>query len=160
MIAIRPYISEYSNAVASLILPIQQDEFQIPITIDDQPDLLDIPHFYQARKGNFWVAVDDGAVVGTIGLLDIGDGRGALRKMFVASSRRGPQFAVARRLLDELLAWARAHGYAEVFLGTTAKFLAAHRFYEKSGFHEIAVDRLPASFPIMKVDTKFYRYAL
>jgi GNAT superfamily N-acetyltransferase len=160
MIAIRPFSPEYSNAVASLIVHVQQDEFQIPITIDDQPDVLDIPGFYQARKGNFWVAVDNGAVVGTIGLLDIGDGRGALRKMFVASNRRGPQFAVARRLLDELMAWARTHGYAEVFLGTTAKFLAAQRFYEKSGFLDIAVDQLPASFPIMKVDTKFYRYSL
>ena len=155
MIAIRPFSPEYSNAVASLILPIQQDEFQIPVTIDDQPDLVDIPNFYQARNGNFWVAVDEGAVVGTIGLLDIGAGLGALRKMFVASNRRGPQFAVARRLLDELLAWARTHGYAEIFLGTTAKFLAAHRFYEKSGFRDVAVDQLPASFPIMKVDTKF-----
>jgi predicted N-acetyltransferase YhbS len=45
-------------------------------------------------------------------------------------------------------------------LGTTAKFLAAHRFYEKNGFREIAQTELPASFPVMTVDTKFYRRAL
>jgi GNAT superfamily N-acetyltransferase len=160
MIAIRPYSAECSDAVASLILHIQQEEFQIPVTIDDQPDLLDIQNFYQTRQGNFWTALDDGVVVGTIGLLDIGAGQGALRKMFVAKSHRGPGGAVAKRLLEQLLAWAGAHGYTDVFLGTTAKFLAAHRFYEKNGFREIAMAQLPASFPVMKVDTKFYRYAL
>jgi predicted N-acetyltransferase YhbS len=44
----------------------------------------------------------------------------------------------------------------EVFLGTTARFLAAHRFYEKNGFREIARQALPHSFPVMSVDTKFY----
>jgi GNAT superfamily N-acetyltransferase len=58
------------------------------------------------------------------------------------------------------MAWAGMHGYTDIFLGTTAKFLAAHRFYEKSGFRDVAMDQLPASFPVMKVDTKFYRYAL
>jgi hypothetical protein len=49
---------------------------------------------------------------------------------------------------------------SDIFLGTTAKFLAAHRFYEKNGFHEIGRDELPAAFPVMTVDTKFYRRSL
>ena len=44
----------------------------------------------------------------------------------------------------------------EVFLGTTARFLAAHRFYAKHGFGEIAVAELPDAFPIMEVDTRFF----
>jgi hypothetical protein len=43
-----------------------------------------------------------------------------------------------------------------VFLGTTPFFRAAHRFYEKHGFSQIPKQRLPSSFPIMEVDTKFY----
>jgi hypothetical protein len=39
---------------------------------------------------------------------------------------------------------------------TTAKFVAAHRFYEKSGFAAIPKTDLPAAFPVMSVDTKFY----
>jgi GNAT superfamily N-acetyltransferase len=160
MIAIQPFATKYADAVASLILPIQQQEFSVPVTLADQPDLTDIPGFYQARHGNFWIALDDGIVVGTIGLLDIGAGLGALRKMFVARSHRGAQFGVARHLLDELLGWTRAHAFTGVYLGTTAKFLAAHRFYEKNGFLEIRQEQLPASFPVMKVDTKFYHYSL
>lgn len=32
------------------------------------------------------------------------------------------------------------------------------RFYEKNGFTEIPKERLPGSFPVMKVDTGFYHY--
>lgn len=49
---------------------------------------------------------------------------------------------------------------AVIFLGTTAKFLAAHRSYEKNGFVEIAKDALPSSFSLMAVDTKFHAMRL
>jgi RimJ/RimL family protein N-acetyltransferase len=41
-------------------------------------------------------------------------------------------------------------------LGTTAAFLAAHRFYEKSGFRLVDEADLPETFPRMAVDTRFY----
>lgn len=44
----------------------------------------------------------------------------------------------------------------QVNLGTTTKFLAAHRFYEKKGFVEIPRETLPHAFPLMAVDIKFY----
>lgn len=144
----------------SVILPIQQTEFEIPITLDAQPDLQDIPGCYQRGKGNFWVAMDADTVVGTVALLDIGDRRAALRKMFVARAHRGAEHGVGRALLRTLLTWCRAHGIDEVFLGTTAQFLAAHRFYEKSGFRELSREALPESFPVMAVDTKFYGLSL
>ena len=99
-------------------------------------------------------------MVGTLALLDIGNERAALRKMFVTATHRGAEHGVARRLLETLLTWCQSRGDGEVYLGTTAKFLAAHRFYEKNGFREIAQAELPSSFPIMLVDTKFYSRAL
>lgn len=156
MIQIAPYSPPYADAVASLILPIQQAEFGIPITLEDQPDLQDIPAFYQHGYGNFWIALLDGRVAGTVALLDIGNRQAALRKMFVAAPYRGAEHGVARRLLATLVSWCREHGVREIYLGTTAKFLAAHRFYEKNGFREIARAGLPPKFPVMAVDTKFY----
>ena len=157
MIQVAPFESEHADGVVSVILPIQQEEFSIPITLDAQPDLQDIPNFYQRGVGNFWVALSDGKVVGTVALLDIGQQQAALRKMFVTAAYRGSEYGVARKLLDTLLSWCRKFGVREIYLGTTAKFLAAHRFYEKNGFGEIARDELPKSFPVMEVDTKFYR---
>jgi N-acetylglutamate synthase-like GNAT family acetyltransferase len=160
MVHIVPFNPAHADGVVSVILPIQQSEFGIPITLEAQPDLQDIAGFYQQGTGNFWVALEAGAVVGTLGLLDIGHGQAALRKMFVASSHRGPEHGVAKELLRTLIDWSRARGIREVFLGTTAKFLAAHRFYEKNGFRVVAKDALPESFPVMAVDTKFYGMSL
>lgn len=157
---IREFEPEDADAVAAVIVPIQQIEVGVAITREDQPDLGDIAGFYQRGNGNFWVAEADGRIVGTIGLLDIGDHQAALRKMFVAEAFRGREQGVAKRLLEELLAWSAEKGMAEVYLGTTEKFLAAHRFYEKNDFVEVRRFELPATFPVMTVDSKFYRRAL
>lgn len=156
-----PFVPPHAAGVVDVILPIQQAEFGIPITLADQPDLLDIAGFYQQGGGGFWVALDGGAVVGTIALRDIGPhdgghGDGALRKMFVTPSHRGKEYGTAARLLDTLLAHAHAKGMRRIWLGTTDKFLAAHRFYEKHGFEQVARQDLPAAFPVMAVDTRFY----
>jgi len=159
-IEIRPYSDVYHSGVVDVILPIQQSEFNIPITLDGQPDILDIPGFYQQGKGNFWVALNASKVVGTIALIDIGNNQGALRKMFVKSEYRGSTDDVAYKLLRILLDWCQQNTIQEIFLGTTPKFLAAHRFYEKNDFIEIQKSELPLSFPVMSVDTKFYRYQI
>ncbi|MBZ9789442.1 GNAT family N-acetyltransferase [Rhizobium sp. 3T7] len=156
-IEIRPFVASDIDDVFSVILPIQREEFGIAITADDQPDLAVISDFYQSGKGQFWVAVRDGQIVGTIGLKDIGNDQTALRKMFVAAEVRGREHGVAARLLAQLVAHAEDHGIKDIFLGTTDKFLAAHRFYEKNGFSEVSKSELPRSFPLMAVDTKFYR---
>lgn len=160
MAQILPFAPEHQAGVVSLILPIQQVEFGVPITLEEQPDLLDIPAFYRRGRGNFWVAVEDGAVVGSIALLDLGADQAALRKMFVSPAHRGAERGVAAALLHTLLAWSRGHGLRDIFLGTTAKYLAAHRFYEKHGFVELPRQALPPTFQFMAVDTKFYQLTL
>ncbi|WP_414832716.1 GNAT family N-acetyltransferase [Afifella sp. YEN Y35] len=157
---ISPYEEADQQGVLDLILPIQQHEFAIPITLEEQPDLRAIESFYRVGKGDFWVAKEGERVVGTIALKDIGENQAALRKMFVAATHRSRPHSVSSGLLQTALAAAAERGLAEIFLGTTAKFLAAHRFYEKNGFAEIDKTELPASFPLVDVDTKFYRIAI
>jgi N-acetylglutamate synthase-like GNAT family acetyltransferase len=160
MLTIIPFQPDFATAVIELIVGIQRGEFAIDITAAQQPDLADIPGFYQVRNGNFWVGLRNGRIVGTIALLDIGHHQAALRKMFVDRDFRGQQAGTAVRLLDTLIEWAEEREVREIFLGTTAKFLAAHRFYERNGFAEIDRGELPTAFPIMTVDTKFYRRRL
>jgi len=157
-IQIDEFSPKYQEDILDLIVNIQQKEFKIAITAEDQPDLCNIKDFFQKGKGNFWVAVFNEKVVGTISLRDIGNDQVALRKMFVNKEFRGERYQVALKLLDTLLTWAKLKKIKEVYLGTTSKFLAAHRFYEKNGFCEIAAASLPSAFPIMKVDTKFYKF--
>ncbi|PGM59517.1 GNAT family N-acetyltransferase [Bacillus sp. AFS053548] len=157
-----PIVKEYSNdyqvQVVDLILDIQQQEYNIKITKDDQPDLFTIEEFYQNGNGNFWVALYGDKVVGTISLLDIGNQEVALRKMFVDKEYRGAKYKTASLLLNNAIKWAKEMSIKAIYLGTTPQFLAAHRFYEKNGFTSIEVTDLPEKFPVMKVDKKFYKY--
>lgn len=154
-ITIRQAVAGDEGEIIALILPIQSEEFGFSITAADQPDLSDIDGFYRAGPGGFWVAEANGRIVGTIALKDIGTGQGALRKMFVAASHRG--LGVADALLQTLVAHAADNGFHAILLGTTDRFVAAHRFYEKNGFTAIAVEDLPQAFPRMTLDTRFYR---
>ena len=43
---IRPFCMDDEQQIVDLIVSIQQREFNIPITAEDQPDLLDIPNYY------------------------------------------------------------------------------------------------------------------
>jgi len=155
-----PYDSSDRDGVLALVLDIQRNEFGVPITAADQPDLSDVPAFYGRGDGGFWVAREGNAIVGTIGLLDHGDGQAALRKMFVRADRRGRDFGVASRLFDALLSHARDRGIRCIRLGTRPEMRVAHRFYEKRGFVAIDAAALPASFPRMQVDSVFYRLDL
>jgi GNAT superfamily N-acetyltransferase len=159
-VEIEIYTDIYKESVANLILAIQNVEFDIPITLEQQPDLNNISGFYQKDNGNFWIAKMNGGVIGTIALFDIGNYKGALRKMFVDKNYRGKEFGIGQSLLNTLLAWARLKGITELFLGTTEKFIGAQRFYEKNGFVEIPKQSLPKEFPIMDVDVKFYRFSV
>jgi N-acetylglutamate synthase-like GNAT family acetyltransferase len=109
MIQIRTFQSQDTEQIVNLILTIQQVEFQVPITIQDQPDLLEIPNFYQQGNGNFWVAVQGDEVVGTIALIDCGRPIGAIRKMFVKKEFRGKELGIAQKLLDTLTTKAQEH---------------------------------------------------
>ncbi|MER2154044.1 MAG: GNAT family N-acetyltransferase [Solibacillus sp.] len=155
---LKQYRNEYQAQVVDLILHIQQQEYNIPITKNDQPDLFKIEEFYQTGNGNFWVANYNNKVVGTISLLDIGDNRVALRKMFVDKEFRGAKFKTASHLLTAAIEWAKEHSVEVIYLGTTPQFLAAHRFYEKNEFTRINPNELLESFPVLQVDKLFYQY--
>jgi len=153
-----PYSDQNPDSVIDLITTIQIEEFGVATTAGKQPDLRDIPGYYQPGAGNFWLAYEGDVLVGTIAIKDVGDNICALRKMFVKKEFRGKARGVAARLMHTLLHWARDNGVREIYLGTVDVYHAAHRFYEKNGFVEIARHEVPDSVPLMDVDVKYYRY--
>lgn len=148
-----------SVAARELVLDILNREYAMALTLEELPDLVDVHATYRASgAGNFWVARSGGRVVGCIGLLRLEGEDYELRRMYVDPAFRG--LGLAQRLLDVLLAWASARGVRALFLETNEQWTAAHRIYERNGF--VAVDRaaLPASFPVVRVATGFYRREL
>ena len=155
---IKTYEEAHKEQIASLIINIQRGEFNVPITLADQPDLANIPSFYQVKNGDFWVAEnDEGEVVGTIALIDIGNNEGTIRKMFVHKDFRGKTYGVAQALFNALFEKAKKHHMNALYLGTIERLAAAIRFYERIGFTPIEKQDLPKSFPLMTVDTHFYQ---
>jgi len=159
-IPIAPLDNRHCLQAVDLILPIQQLEFNVPITVEQQPDLLNIEDFYTRPGGGFWGAFADGQLVGTIALISIGHQAGAIRKMFVKKEFRGKEHNIAQRLMETLLQFCLQHGITDLYLGTVNIMLAAQRFYERNGFRPTEKADLPGYFPLMSADNKFYHLHL
>jgi GNAT superfamily N-acetyltransferase len=159
-VSIKSLNNSDSNAIIDIILPIQQLEFGVPLTLADQPDLLNIEDFYTLKGGDFWGASVDGALCGTIALLRFNEKSGAIRKMFVKKEFRGKDYGIASLLLEELINYCRKKGIQDLYLGTVDILHAAIRFYEKKGFVQVNKKELPADFPVMSSDNIFCHLAL
>lgn len=153
---IQPIGNSYSEQAIDLILTIQQKEFNIPITIEDQPDLLQIESFYVEAGGNFWGAFVNGELVGSIALVKFDDRAGAIRKMFVKKEFRGKELNIAQELLEVLISFCHKNGIDDLYLGTITVLKAAQRFYERNHFVKIEKGNLPGKFPLMSADDIFY----
>ena len=159
MVEIVNYRPDLVEPAVQLILDIQQNEMDLPVTRGMQDDLVDVEAYYLKPGGNFWLAVDGQRVVGTIGLVNFSQGVGVLRKMFVHQEFRGKQYATAKRLFDTLVAWSLSKQFNIIYLATIEKLKAAQRFYEKSGFSKIPESELPDGFHDTEVnvsDPAFY----
>jgi putative acetyltransferase len=144
-----------SKAIIDLVLPIQQLEHNVPVTLEDQPDLLHIEQVYHQSGGGFWGVRDKDEIVGTIALIHIGECGGVIRKMFVKKEYRGKELGIAGRLLDHVIAFCATEGITDLYLGTVHTLKAALRFYERNGFTLIEKKDLPPAFPVMAVDNVF-----
>lgn len=163
-VRIVPYEDRHRVALSVLVVDIQRGEFGLNASAAGQPDLVDPASFFRGAGGEIWLALAGQApreeVVGSVALLDFGERRAALRKMFVRADRRGKGGRIAERLLETLLAWARAHDFAEIYLDTLPAFKAAHRFYARHGFEELVKDDMPPDFPAMNWNARFFRRRL
>lgn len=152
--------NESSAAVIDIILPIQQIEFNVPITLNDQPDLLDIENVYYQTGGGFWGARVEEELAGTIALLKYDHDSAAIRKMFVKKEYRGKELGLAQQLLETLIAYCKENQIRHLYLGTVSVLQAAMRFYERNGFEKIEKSALPELFPLMNADNVFYHLAI
>lgn len=153
---IEPLTNADSEKIIGLILPIQQIENNVPVTLADQPDLLNIESVYHKSGGGFWGVKYNDEVIGTIALIAFEGNGGAIRKMFVKKDFRGKEFGLAQHLLEALIDYCKVQSITDLYLGTLDTLKAAIRFYERNNFELIAKENLPPSFPVMQVDNRFF----
>ena len=150
------YQDTYKQQVIDLILHIQNSEAKINLTIEEQPDLLDVPLHYEKNGGAFWIALEKNEVIGTIAFMNYGSGNAVLKKFFVRSDWRNKKMGYA--LYEKLITCLKDGKYKRVLLDTPSVATASHRFYEKAGFRKITKENLP--FRYEYPDRNSYLYLL
>lgn len=144
---IETYCGKYDEQIINLILDIQNNESKINLSLEEQPDLLNIKQSYQDAGGEFWLAMSAGEVIGTIGLMMKPDKCAIMKKFFVKKEFRSQKIGLA--LYNRLIEYAKEKHVEHIILDTPSVAAASHRFYEKAGFRKIEAQELPVpySFP-------------
>jgi DNA-binding MarR family transcriptional regulator/GNAT superfamily N-acetyltransferase len=94
---------------------------------------------HDAKRERCWVAERNGEIVGSIFLVDAGEGVAKLRLLYVEPDARG--LGIGRRLVEEVLRFAKGAGYQRVTLWTNDVLTSARRIYEAVGFRLTSSER-------------------
>lgn len=149
--------SRLTAGLVDLVDYCQNKEAHLGIKMIEQPDMFEIPAYYQQPGGNFWLATDNGQVVGSIGLLRLSNQVGVLKKLFTYPKYRGQPQRLGQQLLMTLLAFARDTGLQTLYLDTPAGEVRSHYFYEKHGFIQINRADLTVHYVFPDRDSLIYR---
>jgi len=141
-VEIEEYSNDYRDQVKDLIFDVYENEMGWH-TKSGRPDLDKISEIYQKGNGNFWVAVDEGEVVGTIALMDHKDDIATMHRFCVKKEFRGEKRGVSKKLFCNLLNFADVKKFKRILLITSTSAFGAIRFYERSGFKKISLEFLP-----------------
>ncbi|MEH7113267.1 GNAT family N-acetyltransferase [Neobacillus niacini] len=155
------YDDRYKEEVIKLILHVQNAEYKVGITLEEQLDILDIHSNYINDGGNFWIALNDkGEVVGTIGLQRKNKEVAVLKKFFVYKDYRGKEMGIGTSLYEALLDFAKKQGFSKIILDTPSKATRSHAFYKKVGFKEIDKEHLPIQYDYPDRDSLIFELPL
>ena len=160
MITITRFDDRYTQDVIDLVLHFQNDGTRPAVSVEDQPDLLNITELYVNAGGDFWIATDDGKLAGTIGIMPCKGGIAVLKKFFVYEKYQGEPVHLGRQLYSVLLDFAKKNGVKKIMLDTPYNTTRAHKFYEKAGFKKVSESELPMRFSHPYKDCDFYLLSL
>jgi GNAT superfamily N-acetyltransferase len=130
---IRPVVIADVPEVVALVRDVLA-EFGLVFGVGSQTDeqVRALPGSYVDRGGAFFVAADDGALLGCAGMFPVEAGVYELRKMYLRRSARGR--GVGSALWTACLAFARARAAKRIVLDTTEQMKDAIALYERLGF--------------------------
>ena len=86
----------------------------------------------QSDRERIWIIEKDGAIVGSIAIVESSKEEAQLRWFLLHPSIRGK--GIGRRLVGEALSFCRECGYSKVFLLTEGALQAAAKLYLDAGF--------------------------
>lgn len=146
--------------LVDLINYCQNIEAKLDIKMAEQDDIFQIETYYQAKGGNFWIALDNNQVVGSIALLPIADQTAVLKKFFTYPKYRGQPTRLGARLYQEFLDFATQHNFSRIVLDTPEDENRSHHFYEHHGFQQVTPENFKADYPYPDRDSRLYELIL
>lgn len=106
-----------------------------PGTAWEDPDLHRFSEIYNGEGKCYWVAEDaQGKILGGVGIGGLTEDICELQKMYCLPEARG--IGLSHALMRIALEYARKY-YKQCYLETLESMTAAHKFYEKWGFHRV-----------------------
>lgn len=135
------YQTTYKNQIIDFILSIQNNEFGLNFSLAEQPDLLNIEHYFKHNWDGFWLAIKEHKVVGTIGLKRISSNECILKKFFVDKAYRGQKIGL--ELYEHFMAFCQEKNITHIVLDTPSIATRSHQFYKQHGFNLISKEQLP-----------------
>lgn len=151
MITINQFEDKYTQDVIDIVLHFQNDGTRSIVSVANQPDLLSIRDEYINKGGNFWIAKDNKALIGTIGIMPYSKEIAILKKFFVYENYQGEPNHVGRKLYNTFLTFAKEQGFKTIILDTPKNTFRAHKFYEKAGFKKVDKEDLPIKYDCIYV---------
>ena len=111
------YSSKYKNEIIEFLLEIIVDEFGLT-DLEDYIRNKDFDAFLKPEN-NFLICLDNGKIVGTCGVLDIGDNTGKLNSFYMKKEYRNKGFGKLLFVKQEFFI---AHGFSEVICCNNERF--------------------------------------
>lgn len=138
----------------------QNIEADLSIKFAEQDDMFQIPAYYQAKGGEFWLAFEEDKVVGSIALLPVDTTTAVLKKFFTYPEFRGAPEHLGAQLYQQFIDFAKEKGFETIVLDTPEGEHRSHGFYEKKGFIQIKKEELTVDYPFPDRNSRIYELKL
>lgn len=133
LVELRP---EYDKVMAEIVRNcLKEHGLDIPGTAYFDASLEQLSAYYAQPGRAYYVLLQDGEVVGGIGLAEFEGDCCELQKLYLIPTARGK--GTGRALVRFIEERARALGYRTIYLETHSNLAGAIRLYEKAGYRRI-----------------------
>ncbi|HEY4189628.1 MAG TPA: GNAT family N-acetyltransferase [Candidatus Limnocylindrales bacterium] len=133
---------ELLRAYASWVLTLTAGMSEVPTFHGLDEELATLPGIYAPPAGRLLLARLDERPAGTIALKPHDAGTAEIKRLYVRPDCRGHE--IGRRLVETVVAEARASRYRRLVLDSHVSMTSAHRLYADAGFRRVGV---PDDFP-------------